>query len=222
MIPFKWKPAAWGLKGISFLNAEAEHDLEGEALEYRLLEIQEAGVPTDATLIAKLNLDLKYHHISEYNYQVEMADLTHAKNDERERAFLVIERDFNKISSEEYDRAMVALDFAGDELLLETMHLDFKEGKITENEYAKQVANINGTAWVAGDIKLDGKGKPFMEMDWNEAFIEGLRDKGYSGLNDEEIIGTWWTNVNMHDIEDNSSMIETTVTPLGNGRTEVS
>jgi len=219
-LPFKYTPAAWGLKGNSYNIADAEYSLTGEALEYRLLEIKHHDDTTSTEyLLSKLKLDLKHKHISEYAYRV---DSTHVQytGPEFEKKILAVEREFNRITSAEYDRAMVAMNFEGEELDLENLHLDYKEGKITENEYGKKVAGINGTAWVNGIIKMDAEGRAFMEMDWNEAFIEGLRDKGYNGLSDEEIVDMWFTNMNLHDIEAAPTFTTSTV-PMADGKSEV-
>jgi len=221
--PFKWTPAAWGLKGTSYKIAEAEYNYSGEQLEYELLRIKSSGVGENAAswAIEELKLDRKYDKISPYEYRCQMATWT-ASVDELPLELLLIDREFDKITSQEFDRKSLELTFKGDELALEQLHLDFKNNIISEREYTKEVAIINDTAWVYGDIKLDGKGKTFLEMEWNDAFIEGLRDKGYSGLSDEEIVDMWWTNLNLNDVEEHAVPLTTNVTPLGNGKTEIS
>lgn len=168
---------------------------------------------------AELDIEKNYDMVSSRDYEMKVAQLT-LTDDDLKRAELKIMRNYDDISEEDYNRQITELNFSGDELILENMYLDFKEGKITEKEYSKRIATTKGEAWVDGSIKLDGTGKSFVEIDWNEMFIEGLRDKGYTGLTDEEIIEMWWTNVNMHDIENHAEPITRTTT-LGNGKSEV-
>lgn len=35
----------------------------------------------------------------------------------------------------------------------------------------------------------------FMELEWNAAFIQFLKQNGYSGKNDEEIVDKWFTEL---------------------------
>lgn len=82
MIPFGMMPGSWGLKGKSYKMAKAEYELEGEELEYRLMEIQhdfddvgEDEVPSIDYQKHKLALDLKYNHISQGEHDLDLASL---------------------------------------------------------------------------------------------------------------------------------------------------
>ena len=221
-IPFKFLPASWGLKGKSYKRAEAEYLYDGKDLDYALLDVEfEGSIETYEYLLKKIALDKKYGNASEYDY--EKAKVTYSDIDvsEKEKELLKIDRKFNQITEEEFNRRMATLSFTGDDLVLENLFLDFKEGKISEREYEKQRATLKGEAWVDGIIRLDGKGQTYVEIDYNTIFVEGLRDKGYAGLTDDDVIEMWWTNVHMHDIEDNTEPFQPQTRQLGDGKTEV-
>jgi len=95
----------------------------------------------------------------------------------------------------------------------------------------KELATERKEPWVA---VLDTKVNPdnvrngFFELDWNEYFIQQLRDNGYSGQTDEAIVDAWFSelcrNVGSEEGIDMSrrGVGYISVNNIGNGRTEVS
>ena len=88
MLPFRLMPGSWGLRGKSYKVAKAEYELEGEELEYRIIEIQydidelyeDGKTPSEDDMSIdyrrhKLALDLKYHKINQDEHDMELATL---------------------------------------------------------------------------------------------------------------------------------------------------
>jgi hypothetical protein len=72
-LPFGWAPAHWGLKGKLREVAKAEYELEGEALERRLLEIN-IGERTEKDIeLEVLKLDHKYGKIDNIELEKQAA-----------------------------------------------------------------------------------------------------------------------------------------------------
>lgn len=68
----------------------------------------------------------------------------------------------------------------------------------TKVKTAKEIATANGEPYIdvvqvdfpEGDAKRGS-----FELDWNEKFIDFLRDNGYNGKDDEEIVDTWFNDI---------------------------
>ena len=74
LIPFGWMPGHWGLRGMTREIAQAEYELQGTALEKRLLEIRLRDNP-ELIKRGRLDLQLKHQEISKYDYDIACAEL---------------------------------------------------------------------------------------------------------------------------------------------------
>ena len=95
-------PASWGLKGKSKDIAQAEYELRGYDLDVRLAEINH----TDDQLAFKrnkLDIDLKYKKIEQYQYDLETAQVG---KDGAELDLAKLETDFKheRVTPQEYER----------------------------------------------------------------------------------------------------------------------
>lgn len=62
----------------------------------------------------------------------------------------------------------------------------------------KDKATAKGEPWVKVmeiEMNPDNPGEGYFELDWNQPFVEKLRNAGYTGNNDEEIIDLWFTSL---------------------------
>ena len=101
-IPFGLLPASWGLKGKSREIAKAEYELRGYELELRLVEINHDEDPI-AFKRNKLDIDLKYKKIEQYNYDLEYATLG-KEGPEADIAKLAVDLKHGRITDQEYER----------------------------------------------------------------------------------------------------------------------
>lgn len=78
------------------------------------------------------------------------------------------------------------------------------------------------------DIDANNPVQGAFELDWNEYFVKELKDKGFNGASDEDIVDQWFNQVcknvalstwEQYNTEGRSGFVETT--DLGDGRTEV-
>jgi len=85
------------------------------------------------------------------------------------------------------------------EFMKDYLYLDMKYGKITKSEYEKNVATLYGKPHVqvmdSGFDAHEGPGGFWMEFDWNEQFIDFLRESGYTGFDDQEIFDKWLSDI---------------------------
>jgi hypothetical protein len=69
-----------------------------------------------------------------------------------------------------------------------------KETKPAMSE--KDKATAKGEPWVkvvSVEMNPDNPGEGYFELDWNKHFVEKLRDAGYTGNTEEEVIDLWFT-----------------------------
>ncbi len=118
--------------------------------------------------------------------------------DEFDRKQLDLHLKFEKVTRAEYERHL--LEFIKDkkQRSLAEAELDFREGKIGDNEYAKKIATLNNEPWVTV-INMDFGTKSALEgsfeLDWNDQFVEKLKAEGYAAPTDDVIVNQWFMEV---------------------------
>ena len=92
---------------------------------------------------------------------------------------------------------------------LRQLSFKHKHEEISTDEYDKAVATVNGEPYVRVlNIDLDEKspGAGFFELDFNEHFVEHLANSGYEGVEEDEIVDNWFSdlcrNIVLNDLED--------------------
>jgi hypothetical protein len=117
-----------------------------------------------------------------------------------ERDIKLIELDYEHGVTTVYDkdRALANLTLKDNELAIKLLEIDFAERKLTDMEYDKKLATLKGEGWVRIiNVKPEGD-KPNhgeLELDWNDAFVEELRQGGYEGAADEQVVDMWLSDL---------------------------
>jgi hypothetical protein len=96
----------------------------------------------------------------------------------------------------------------------------------------KTAATANKEPWVAvlqTHVNPESPRNGFFELDWNEYFVLMLRNNGYTGITDEEIVDQWFSDLCREvGSEENVPGMDrrgagyVNVNNLGNGKSEVS
>ena len=84
----------------------------------------------------------------------------------------------------------------------------WRAGKIeNEKQREKALATLDNEPWVSDlSFEFADPAHPSigsMELDWNDQFIQLLKDNGYSGREDSDIVDLWFRDVCRGVIEDN-------------------
>ena len=201
IIPFGLWPQHWSLRGKARLRKEAEYYLDGEDLDRRLVEIDYNDVTSVDSSLATLEIDRKYKKISDYDYHKKKIILTTIDKNEQTARLLSLDHQFGKISDYDFKVAKIKLEFGEDSnsCKLALLDLDLAEKKIDKHEHDKASATIQDKPYV-GVIGTDynhklGVNGLFMELDWNDQFVQVLIENGYKGDSDEIIVNKWFDHV---------------------------
>ncbi len=145
--------------------------------------------------IAQAEYELEGYDLKKRLLEIKKPDL---KPDDYDKKVLDLELEFGKLTQAEYNRKLVDLIKDEKQKALATAELDYREGKIEQVAYEKQVATIKGEPWVTvlgmefgGEKMLEGA----FELDWNEFFVESLKAAGYVGPTPDHIVNQWFITV---------------------------
>ena len=133
-------------------------------------------------------LDLKLLEINHYDYD---------KDSYRKKTW-DIELKYGQITEATYHRYLTELIKDPAQKALAILELDYREGKVKELEYAKQLATLKNEPWVTVlSMEFGGKGalEGSFELDWNEQFVEKLKTAGYVGPTPDNIVNQWFMEV---------------------------
>jgi len=199
LIPFKWLPGSWGLKGKAFERAEAEYLYEGEVLERHLLDIDyDPGSPEHAA--AKAQIDFAYGYCNEYDR--DLALLAASPTDSAAKSSAMIELGFKHGMITEYDRDVAYASLIEDEVerKIELLVIDARYGVIEQFKADKEIATLQNKSWVGGPSGCDEDGEFRFELEWNDQWIAELREAGYEGGTDELVMKKWFADICYNEV----------------------
>lgn len=134
------------------------------------------------------DLEIKLHEINKDEFNPDV----------NEKRRIAIELKHGKITRAQSDRALAEMITDEKTKSLALLELDYREGKIDQMEYSKQLATLNNEPWVTV-LNMDFGGKTALEgsfeLDWNEQFVAKLILEGYQGPTPDIIVNAWFMEV---------------------------
>ncbi len=202
LIPFRWLPASWGLVGKPFDIAEAHYTLDGEDLERALIQINYGDEPQ----VVREQTARMLHRLGKIDDRSLDQELAAAEYGGEEnippKEQLAIDLAHGALTQYDYQRAIVMHDIPDKDSVehkIAMLKIDYDFDKIDQNNYEKSVANLTGQPWVGiidhGFNPEDGVNGVYFEFDWNKEWIDFLRNNGYHGKSEEEIVEQWFSHV---------------------------
>jgi hypothetical protein len=198
-IPFRLLPASWGLVGDAYDEAEAHYRLSGEALERALVGIRCKNNRAELEQ-QLLDIDRKHGRIDQYTYETQVNQAAPMDADARWERQLDIDVKHGKL--EAYDAAVQRLRRKyqpGVDRDVAMLDLDYQFSKIDKHNYEKQRAGLRNEPWIAiidsGYDPSKGVDGVFFELDWNQQWVEFLRQNGFVGRTEEQIVDDWFSEV---------------------------
>ena len=94
---------------------------------------------------------------------------------------------YEAITQQEYDDAKIDLVEDEHERALLTLKVLRERGEITEREYQRELHTRIDEPWFVFDVNYVS-GELMMDADWNPQFVDMLKEIGYKGVDEDEII----------------------------------
>lgn len=136
-----------------------------------------------------------------YEQEVAILQIEHKDdhNKEYQRRYAEIRYRYNKISKDDYQLILIDLMEDDSQKKLARLEYNYKKNLITQTQYEKQLATLNGKPWVSVVNMSFGQnpsspGEGSFDIDWNDQFIESLRANGYTG-DDDAMVNLWFTEI---------------------------
>ena len=154
-----------------------------------------------------------------------LADMIPNEEDRKFR-HLTIDKKYGKITTYEFyikEAELVVND--QEELAHAKLAIDLEHEVITKQQYEHKKADLNKEPYVAViGIDFDDKNpsKGYFELDFNEYFVEYLANNGYDGIEPEEIVNEWFSdlckNIVLEDMVDENGNPKSFLTDSKEGK----
>lgn len=104
------------------------------------------------------------------------------------------------LSGEELANELLNIEYENkesNEYKIAALELSLKYNKLTQDEFSKQKANLENSAYfkvIRGEYNETGPGQGTMmfELDWNDTFVKNLKNDGWIGETDDFIVNAWF------------------------------
>jgi len=131
-----------------------------------------------------------------YDREIKLAELDLPDGIEKQKELIRINSKYGKITEYEMESEIAKLLKDDNSIAKAQLEIDLRHHKINENEYQKRKATINKEPWVSVvNIGLN-KDKPTiageLELDWNDEFVNKLKQEGHIGPSDYAIVEQWF------------------------------
>lgn len=114
------------------------------------------------------------------------------------RKMIELRHKHGKIEELDYHRALASLIEDDKQRELAEIEIDRRTGKLNDTEYSKKLATLKKEPWV-NVVSMDFGGKTALEgsfeLDWNDSFVDKLKEAGYVGATPDAIVNQWFMEV---------------------------
>lgn len=139
------------------------------------------------------------YELSGFDLDMRLAEIDHEDPVKLELARLDVKLKHNQITSYEYDVQYNTIRLKDDTLLPEILlDIELRHHRISKLEHDRKLADLRSEPWVnMPDIKWDpaDPSRSYFELDYNEHFVSFLRNNGYKGVSDDQVVESWLTEV---------------------------
>jgi hypothetical protein len=205
LIPFGWLPGHWGLVGELKDRALIEYYYDGYDKEILLLDLKK---PSKEIEKEKLNVKHQYQLIDSYEYQQGIIDIETADDPVKNQlAKLKLDYDQGRLTAHQYMLKSAEIEHGteSDEYKIEILKQQRDLLEISQFEFEKKVATLLDQPWIKvvtssyePEMGIDGF---TFELDYNAVFVRFLKENGYIGLNDDDIVESWFNDVSKTELE---------------------
>lgn len=195
LIPFWMTPRSWFLNGTARKVAEIDYYEEDE-VEAKIKKAEVLSLTVYEYEMTRNQILKDAKKINEYQFQMNKLDID-LKHDRTTKELhkissLHLNKDHHKITEEQFDEAVIEMMSDGLEKKLKALDFAFKYHHITEMEYEKEKHTLQKEPWFNFDADLDKEtGEISLSFDYNEYFCKLLRDEGYTGITNDDVIDSY-------------------------------
>ena len=156
--------------------------------------------------ITQNSIDHQTGIITDEEYDRKTIDIiSYDDEDKRKKDLLDIDLKYKKISIEEYDYKLNDIQNEKDsyEWKKNILDLDLQYNKINEQEHEKKLCTLNDEPYfevINGKFENPdedniGSGGFLFELDYNEIFVNKLKENGWSGHSDDKIVDNYFKEI---------------------------
>lgn len=203
-LPFGWLPGHWGLSGETRERAKIEYEYDGFERDIKLIELADDSPERKKKL---LKTKLEYQVIDDRDFQLGIIDIeTEGDPVKNKLAKLTLDFDQDRISFDDYALTVAEVEFGKEsvEFKLAEVEVMKNRNQLTDLEYEKKVATIKQEPWVrvasSSYDPQDGIDGFSFELDYNHFFLQFLKENGYTGLRDDEIVEEWFNDISKSEL----------------------
>lgn len=194
-IPFWMTPRSWFLSGTALKIAEIDY-YEDDEVQAKIKKAEVLSLTVFEYENTRNQILKDYKKIDEFEYQKNKLDieLKHDKTTKELHKFseLNLKKEYHKITDEHYDECVIEMMNDGLDKKLKALEFSFKYHHITEMEYEKEKHTLMKEPWFNFDADLDKEtGEISLSFDYNEYFCKLLRDEGYPGITNDDVIDSY-------------------------------
>lgn len=140
------------------------------------------------------------YELSGLELDLRLAEIEHeGVSQALELALLDVRLKHKQINLYDYDVSYNKIKLKDDPLLEEVLlDLELKHNRISKSEHDRKQADLRSEPWVSmPDIRWDpaDPSRSYFELDYNEHFVSFLRNNGYKGVSDDQVVESWLTEV---------------------------
>lgn len=178
------------IKPDMWLNVFRETDAEWIPKEFSINDLQKR-LTRSALKTYKYNLYMAYKQLN----SGKCTDTQYKKR------IIAIYHIFDLINDYEYDSRIIDINYDSvidkDRYKRAKAEVDLNHEKISEREYEKIISTLDKEPWVYIEFIPDTENPEGGAFDWdyNEFYIEALKEKGYVGTTDDEIMEDYLNNI---------------------------
>ena len=122
-----------------------------------------------------------------YSYSKARVEYEYSDSYEKKLALLNLELDYNRKTLADHTTEKFKLDY------------EYNKNNIPQRKYEKEMANLKGEIYFNDNARYveteEGSGTIVFDLDWNDKFVEYLRDQGYDAPTAEQAVDMWFTNL---------------------------
>jgi hypothetical protein len=138
------------------------------------------------------------YELDGYDLEIALSILDSTTQEQHEINKINIDYTYGLTSERDFEYAVAKRITDDNEREIKLLKLDYQYTDMKDIEYDKRLATLTNEPWVnVIDLNVTDETGNF-ELDWNDKFVEDLKDVGFKGITDEEIVNAWFSRICRH------------------------